>query len=73
LAGVAARFGRRELLEQIIEPFKVVDPQYRPLMVTLTDATTYIGAPQREDDNVVTLNIGLGVDETIDIYRSQIA
>jgi putative heme-binding domain-containing protein len=73
LAGVAARFGRRELLAQILEPSKVVDPQYRPLMVTLTDATTYIGAPQREDDNVVTLNIGLGVDETIDIDRKQIA
>jgi putative heme-binding domain-containing protein len=73
LTGVAARFGRRELLEQILEPSKVVDPQYRPLVVTLTDATTYVGTPQREDDKVLTLNIGLGVDETIDIDRSQIA
>jgi putative heme-binding domain-containing protein len=72
LSGVAARFGRRALLEQILDPSKVVDPQYRFLEVTLKDGSTYVGTPQREDDKVLTLNIGIGVDETIDLNRTQI-
>ena len=50
LTDVGARYGRRDLLEQIIEPSKVIDDKFRNISITLRDGTTYVGAVEREDE-----------------------
>ncbi len=40
---MAGRFGRRELLEAIVEPSRVVDEKYRTLVLSLKDGTLVSG------------------------------
>nr|MDQ3621342.1 c-type cytochrome [Verrucomicrobiota bacterium] len=73
LTGVAARFGRRELLEHILDPAKVIDDKFRNVIITLKDATIYAGAVEHEDESQLVLSTASGTDETIEIAKANIA
>lgn len=72
LTGVAARFGRRELLEHILEPAKVIDEKFRNLVITLKDGTVYAGGLEHEDESQLVLSTASGLDETIEIAKADI-
>ncbi|MCB1224352.1 MAG: PQQ-dependent sugar dehydrogenase [Verrucomicrobiales bacterium] len=55
LSQVSARFGRRDLLQQILEPSKVLDDKFRSLVVTLSDGSVKMGAVESEDDEHLVL------------------
>ena len=73
LTDVGARYGRRDLLEQIIEPSKVIDDKFRNISITLRDGATYVGAVEREDERELSLLIGLNADDVIAVRKSEIA
>jgi putative heme-binding domain-containing protein len=43
LTAVSSRFGRREILESILEPSKVISDQYQNIMIKTTDDRTIVG------------------------------
>ena len=45
LTSVSSRFSRRDLLESIIEPSKVIAENYRSLVIVTEDGKTYVGRP----------------------------
>ncbi|MFA6543269.1 MAG: hypothetical protein WCS99_02515 [Limisphaerales bacterium] len=55
LTGVAGRFGRRELLESILDPSKVIGFQYENTAITKKDGDDAVGMLIDEDDGKVVL------------------
>jgi putative heme-binding domain-containing protein len=55
LDGVARRLGRREILESIVEPSRVVPDAYAAFQIATDDGAVYSGRIEREDDSVVVL------------------
>jgi putative heme-binding domain-containing protein len=55
LTGVATRFPRRDLLESILDPSKVVADIYRNVTITLKNGVIREGRFIAEDDNNITL------------------
>ena len=72
LAGVGARFGRRDLLAHTLEPSRAIDDKFRDTIVTLKDGTTYAGALEREDEGSLFLSIGFGAGEPLVIEKAQV-
>jgi putative heme-binding domain-containing protein len=73
LGAVAARFGRRDLLQHILEPSLVVDEKFRTTLVTLKNGATFAGTLQEEDDSQVRLVTGASPDDFVVLDRAQIA
>lgn len=73
LVQVAARFSRRDMLDHILDPSKVVDEKFRFLTVTRTDGTQFTGSLESEDDERVTLKPNPLSPETVEIGKSLIA
>ncbi len=69
---VSARFGRRDLLDHILNPSKVVDEKFRFLTVTLSDGSQTMGAIESEDDERLTLKPHPLAMETVEIGRDMI-
>ena len=69
---VSARFGRRDLLEHILNPSKVVDEKFRFLTVTLSDGSQTMGAVESEDDERLKLKPHPLATETVEIGRDMI-
>ncbi len=73
LVQVSARFGRRDLLDHILNPSKVVEEKYRTVIVTRTDGAQVAGSLESEDDESVILKPNPLAPDTIGIGKSQIA
>lgn len=73
LVQVSARFGRRDLLEHILNPSKVVEEKYRVVVITRTDGAQVVGTVESENDESVILKPNPFSPETIGIGKSQIA
>lgn len=73
LVQVSARFGRRDLLDHILNPSKVVEEKYRVVVVTRTDGAQVAGSLESENDENVILKPTPLSPETIGIGKSQIA
>jgi putative heme-binding domain-containing protein len=73
LTQVSARFGRRDLLDHILDPSKVVDEKFRFVTVTRTDGTQVTGSLESEDDERVKLKPNPLAPDTVEIGKSQIA
>lgn len=72
LVQVSARFGRRDLLDHILNPSKVVEEKYRMVTLTRSDGTRITGTLEREDDESIILKpdpLGPG---TVGVGKSQI-
>lgn len=72
LTQVSARFGRRDLLDHILNPSKVIDEKFRLLTITQKDGTTVTGALDSEDDERLTLKPNPLAPNTLEIGKSQI-
>ena len=55
LTAVASRFGRRDILDSILSPSKVIDEKYRLTSFQLKDGSQVSGAVEREDAQKVYL------------------
>ena len=73
LVQVAARFSRRDILDHILDPSKVVDEKFRFLTVTRKDGTQLTGSLESEDDERLTLKPNPLTPETVEIGKSLIA
>lgn len=69
---VSARFGRRDLLDHILSPSKVIDEKFRYLTVTLSDGSQKMGAVESEDDERLTLRPNPLAAESVEIGRDMI-
>jgi putative heme-binding domain-containing protein len=72
LTKVSARFGRRDLLDHILNPSKVIDEKFRLLTLTQKDGTTITGALESEEDERLTLKPNPLAPATIEIGKSMI-
>lgn len=72
LVQVSARFGRRDLLDHILNPSKIVDEKFRFVTIKRADGTTVIGSLESEDDERVTLKPNPLSPETVEIGKSLI-
>ena len=67
LAGAAARFNRKDLLESLLDPSKVVEEKYRDTMLELDDGRVVIG--QLAGGNAETLAIATDPNEPTKLVR----
>lgn len=72
LVMVSARFNRRDLLDHILNPSKVIDDKFRFLTVTRNDGTQVVGNLESEDDERLTLRPNPLAPETVEIGKSMI-
>ena len=73
LGGVAARFGRRDLLHHILEPSLVIDEKFRTTIVTLKSGATFAGTLQDEDATTTRLITGASPDDVVVLDQAQIS
>jgi len=73
LIQVSARFGRRDLLDHILDPSKFVDEKYRFIALTLTDGRLASGSLESEDDERIVLKANPLAAETVEIGKSLVA
>ncbi len=73
LTSVAARFGRRDLLEHILSPSKVIDDKYRAALLITKDGRTIQGVLSGADaDSIQIASNPLFPEKTDRILRSEI-
>lgn len=73
LTAVSARFSRRDVLESILEPSKVLSEQYENTTVTLKDGTEHTGRLMQETgETVVLLPDPLQPDSKVTLKKSDI-
>jgi len=72
LTQVAARFGRRDLLDHILNPSKFIDEKFRLITVTTSDGKTTSGSLESEDDERLILKPNPLVPATTEIGKSMI-
>lgn len=72
LVQVSARFGRRDLLDHILNPSKVVDEKFRFVTIKRADGSTVMGSLEGEDDERVVLKPNPLSPETVEVGKSLI-
>jgi putative heme-binding domain-containing protein len=72
LVQVSARFGRRDLLDHILNPSKIVDEKFRFQTIKRADGSTVMGSLESEDDERVVLKPNPLSPETVEIGKSLI-
>ncbi|MCI0534852.1 MAG: c-type cytochrome, partial [Verrucomicrobiales bacterium] len=73
LTSVGARFGRRDLLDTILNPSKAIDEKYRSTSIILKNGDEITGLMEREDDETVALGTGAIGDTLVEIQKAEIA
>jgi putative membrane-bound dehydrogenase-like protein len=71
LSTVASRFRRRDILEAIMYPSKVVSDQYTGMEVSTKDGATFIGILAGENDTTLTMITAYG--DRVEIAKDNIA
>lgn len=72
LVQVSARFGRKDLLDHILNPSKFIDEKFRLVTVKTSDGKTISGSLESEDDERVVLKPNPLAPETTEIGKSMI-
>jgi putative heme-binding domain-containing protein len=72
LVQVSARFGRRDLLDHILNPSKIVDEKFRFVTINRGDGSTVMGSLESEDDERVVLKPNPLSPETVEVGKSLI-
>jgi putative heme-binding domain-containing protein len=72
LTGVASRYTLRDLMENIIEPSKVISDQYGTEEITLTDGSTLVGRAYPENGKLVVLADPRNPDESTVVAMDQV-
>ena len=72
LVQVAARFGRKDLLDHILNPSKFIDEKFRLTTLKTSDGKTITGNLESEDDERVVLRPNALTAETTEVGKSMI-
>lgn len=72
LTQVSARFGRRDLLDHILNPSKFIDEKFRLVTVKTSGGKTISGSLESEDDERLVLKPNPLAPETTEIGKSMI-
>ncbi len=72
LVQVSARFGRKDLLDHILNPSKFIDEKFRLVTVKTSDGKTQSGSLESEDDERVVLKPNPLAPETVEIGKAMI-
>ncbi len=73
LTGARGQYSAYDLLDQIINPSKVISDQFAPIVVTLNDGDTVSGVVVNLNGNRVTLNTDLtNPNQRVNIERSKV-
>jgi putative heme-binding domain-containing protein len=72
LTGVASRYTLRDLMENIIEPSKVISDQYGTEEITLADGSTLVGRAYPENGKLVVLADPRNPDESTVVAMDQV-
>lgn len=73
ITAVSSRFSRKDLLESIIEPSKVVSEQYQNITITRKDGEDVTGRLLEETDTKLVLVPNQLTGEKVEVKRSDIA
>ncbi len=72
LAGVTGRFSRRDLLENILSPSKVISDRYQSFTITLRDGEEVSGCITEETDEKVLLVVNPMTQERQEVLKKNI-
>ena len=72
LTAVASRFNRRDLLESIINPSKVIDDKFRTTLFEMKDGSSMSGTIEWEDAKKAVIRTALLSAQTTEISRESI-
>jgi putative heme-binding domain-containing protein len=72
LVQVSARFGRKDLLDHILNPSKFIDEKFRLVTVKTSDGKTHSGSLESEDDERLVLKPNPLASETIEVGKAMI-
>ncbi len=72
LTGAGAKYSRRDLLESIIEPSKVLSDQYQNIQVTTKDDEDIVGRLVDEDNRKIGIVPNLLTGDRVEIKKSSI-
>jgi len=72
LVQVSARFGRKDLLDHILNPSKFIDEKFRLVTVKTSDGKTHSGSLESEDDERVVLKPNPLASETVEVGKAMI-
>ena len=72
LVQVSARFNRRDLLDHILNPSKIIDEKFLFVTITRNDGTQVTGSIEGEDDEHVTLKPNPLSPETVEVGKTLI-
>ena len=72
LTSVASRFSRRDLLEQIIDPSKIIDEKFRNVTLFLADGSDLTGTIESEDAAKIILRPNPLSADTVTIAKKEI-
>ena len=73
LSGAGGRFNTHDLLDQIINPSKVISDQFAPIVVTMKDGEVYTGVVVNLSGDGVTLNTDLSdPNERVNVDRKKV-
>lgn len=72
ITGASSRFNRRDLLETIIEPSKIVSDQYQHIIVTKRDGEEVIGRLVEENDRNLVMIVNPFNDEKTQVRKRDV-
>ncbi len=73
LTGVGKRLSKRELLESVLEPSKVVADEYASYLFALTSGRVISGRLEREERGDIVIRTGAGKDDLVRVATADIA
>jgi putative heme-binding domain-containing protein len=72
LTRAVGRFSARDVLEAILEPSLVLSDQYQDTSIETDDGRFLVGRVESEDDEWISLRLGLPTEALVDIEKSQV-
>ena len=69
---MASRFNRHDLLEQILDPSKVIDEKFRQVTLAMQDSSEITGTVEAEDARKITLRPNPLSIETRDLLKEKV-
>ena len=72
LTAVASRFNRRDLLDSILNPSRVIDDKFRNTVLTLKSGANVIGTVERETEETVTIRTNPVLAQTTTIQQTDV-
>lgn len=72
LTAVSSRFNRRDILDSILNPSRVIDDKFRNTVFTLKSGANVIGTIEREDEKTVAIRISPLLPLTTTLQKAQV-